>query len=234
MRPQFDFWGDWARNRPGERAPVIRRNGGNTELVELHWGLKPRDPEQRPLINIRSERRHFPSHRCLATGGEFFFSTHFGSRRECWRFTLADNEDFYFAGIWRPASEDWPESYAVLTTPANPDISPYNDRQMDRHSQRRPLCLARPDPARRGAAASAPSWQLQGGAGGEAISRAEEEGVGFGTSVQRPASSGRRHTPMRRAHPPAQRRRPYFTDPTGGRLQQRRVDINAARGAAAH
>lgn len=130
MRPQFDFWGDWARNRPGERAPVIRRNGGETELVELHWGLKPHDPEQRPLINIRSEGRHFPSHRCLAPGGEFFFWTGFGSRRERWRFTLADDEDFYFAGIWRPASEDWPESYAVLTTPASPDLAPYNDRQM--------------------------------------------------------------------------------------------------------
>lgn len=31
---------------------------------------------------------------------------------------------------WRPASDDWPEAYAVLTTAANPDVAPVNNRQM--------------------------------------------------------------------------------------------------------
>jgi len=130
MRQQLGFWGDWTRNRPGEPAPIIRRTGEEIELVELHWGLRPIGPEHRPAINIRSEGRRFPSYRCLVPASEFFFSTGLGKQRARWRFTLADGDTFYFAGIWRPASEDWPESYAVLTTAANPDVAPYNDRQM--------------------------------------------------------------------------------------------------------
>ena len=130
MRQQLSFWGDWKRNRPGEPAPTIRRNGEDLELIELHWGLKPRRPEDRPAINIRSEGRRFPTHRCLVPASEFFFSTGLGTRRARWKFTLADGDSFYFAGIWRPASEDWPESYAVLTIAANPDVAPYSDRQM--------------------------------------------------------------------------------------------------------
>jgi putative SOS response-associated peptidase YedK len=61
---------------------------------------------------------------------EFFFPARLGERRAKWRFTLADGNSFYFAGIWRPSSEDWPDSYAILTTKANPEVAPYNDRQM--------------------------------------------------------------------------------------------------------
>jgi len=47
-----------------------------------------------------------------------------------YRFILANRDFFYFAGIWRPRTPDWPEAYAVLTIPANPDVAPYHDRQM--------------------------------------------------------------------------------------------------------
>jgi putative SOS response-associated peptidase YedK len=121
---------EWSSNRPGELAPIIRRKGDEIELVELHWGLKPRGPEHRPIINIRSEGRRFPSNRCLVPATEFFLSRRSAVGRTRWRFTMADGDSFYFAGLWRPAFEDWPESYAVLTTEANPDVAPYNDRQM--------------------------------------------------------------------------------------------------------
>ena len=130
MGQQLSFLGEWSRNRPGEPAPIIRRTGDESELVELHWGLKPRSPEHRPLINIRAEGRRFPSHRCLVPATEFFLSTRSAVGRTRWKFTMADGASFYFAGIWRPASEDWPELYAVLTTEANPDVAPYKDRQM--------------------------------------------------------------------------------------------------------
>ena len=45
-------------------------------------------------------------------------------------FSLANGDWFYFAGIWRPATDLWPEAYAILTIDANPDIAPYRDRQM--------------------------------------------------------------------------------------------------------
>lgn len=129
INPQLRLWGDWTRNRPGELAPVIRRNGDEIEMIELVWGLKPRDPSaDRAVINVRSEGREFPSHRCLVPACEFFFRDRSGHGR--WRFTMADGDDFYFAGIWRSAGEDWPEAYAVLTTAANPDVAFCSDRQM--------------------------------------------------------------------------------------------------------
>jgi putative SOS response-associated peptidase YedK len=51
-------------------------------------------------------------------------------RGQRYKFSLADGDWFYFAGIWRPASADWPEAYAMLTVEANADVAPYNDRQL--------------------------------------------------------------------------------------------------------
>jgi putative SOS response-associated peptidase YedK len=123
------LWGDRTRKRPRELAPVIRRNGQEIEMVELVWGLRPRNAEDGPIINIRSEGRTFPTHRCLVPAIDFFFRDQSEARRR-WRFTLADGDSFYLAGIWRQASDDWPEAYAVLTTASNPDVAPVNDRQM--------------------------------------------------------------------------------------------------------
>ncbi len=41
-----------------------------------------------------------------------------------------DGDWFYFAGIWRPATRQWPEAYAILTIAANADVEPFQDRQM--------------------------------------------------------------------------------------------------------
>ncbi len=54
----------------------------------------------------------------------------FRSQGKDYSFAPANGDWFYFAGIWRPATRDWPESYAILTTEANPDVAPYHDRQM--------------------------------------------------------------------------------------------------------
>ncbi|MBV8455844.1 MAG: SOS response-associated peptidase family protein [Acetobacteraceae bacterium] len=80
-------------------------------------------------MNIRSERRTFLTHRCLIPATEFFLRDQFEARRR-WRFTLADGDRLYIAGIWRPASDDWPEAYAVLTTAANSDIAPVSAHYM--------------------------------------------------------------------------------------------------------
>lgn len=57
MCQHLSLWADLTRNRPGEPGAILRRNGDEIELVELHWGLKPRGPEERSAIDIRSERR---------------------------------------------------------------------------------------------------------------------------------------------------------------------------------
>ncbi len=109
-----------------ERRIIVRRDGGDVEMVELPWGLQPREPGGRPFTVVRSEGRNFPSHRCLVPASEF------RHRRDGkhYRFALANGDWFYFAGIWRPATRIWPEAYAILTTQANDDVAPYHDRQM--------------------------------------------------------------------------------------------------------
>lgn len=128
IQPQLRLWADRMRNQPGELGAIIRRKGDHIEMVELVWGLRPLDPAaERPVVNLRSEGRRFPSHRALVPASEFFLRDRSGAR---WRFTLASDDNFYFAAIWRPASDDWPEAYAVLTTAANPDVEPCHDRQL--------------------------------------------------------------------------------------------------------
>ncbi|RWH82257.1 SOS response-associated peptidase [Mesorhizobium sp.] len=109
-----------------ERRVIIRRYGGDVEMVELPWGLKPRETGGRPFTVVRAEGRTFPSHRCLVPASEFRHRSH---GKSC-RFSLANGDWFYFAGIWRPATRDWPEAYAILTTEANVDVAPFQDRQM--------------------------------------------------------------------------------------------------------
>jgi len=109
----------------GARRAIIRRYRDEIELVELAWGLNPKDPEQRPFRFVRSEGRTFPSHRCLVPASEFHVTTD----NKSYRFALADGNWFYLAGIYRPATIDWPESYAILTVEANPEVARYQERQ---------------------------------------------------------------------------------------------------------
>ncbi|OHV22678.1 SOS response-associated peptidase [Rhizobium sp. RMa-01] len=105
-----------------ERRVIIRCHDGDVEMVELPWGLRPRDGGPRAVNVVRSEGRTFPSHRCLVPASEFL---HKG-----FSFSLANGDWFYFAGIWRPAFDEWPEAYAILTIEASADIAPFHDRQM--------------------------------------------------------------------------------------------------------
>jgi putative SOS response-associated peptidase YedK len=105
-----------------ERRVIVRRRESDVEMVELPWGLRPLDGGPRAVNVVRSEGRTFPTHRCLVPASEF--------RHKGFRFSLANGDWFYFAAIWRPATEDWPEAYAILTIEANVDIAPFHDRQM--------------------------------------------------------------------------------------------------------
>ncbi|RUV90834.1 SOS response-associated peptidase, partial [Mesorhizobium sp. M5C.F.Ca.IN.020.14.1.1] len=93
----------------GQRRVIIRRNAGGVEMVERPWGFQPEQPGGRPFTVIRAEGRTFPSHRCLVPASEFRHR----SRGKHYGFSLADSDWFYFAGIWRPATRDWPEAYAI-------------------------------------------------------------------------------------------------------------------------
>jgi putative SOS response-associated peptidase YedK len=113
--------------RAGDYGAVIRRDfEGEVEMVNLRWGLRPKEEGGRAFTVIQAEGRRFPDRRCLVPASEFYLKKN--GRR--YRFTLRGTDLFYFAGIWRPASVGWPASYAALTIGANADIAPYHDRQM--------------------------------------------------------------------------------------------------------
>lgn len=54
-----------------ERRVIIRRHDGDVEMVELPWGLRPRDGDARAVNVVRSEGRTFPTRRCLVPASEF-------------------------------------------------------------------------------------------------------------------------------------------------------------------
>jgi putative SOS response-associated peptidase YedK len=111
---------------PDEQRVIVRYGDGGVEMVQLAWGLRPRQRGERAFTLVRAEGRTFPSHRCLVPASQFLVSR----RDQRYGFSLADGDWFYFAGIWRPASEGWPEAYAILTIAANADVAPYQERQM--------------------------------------------------------------------------------------------------------
>ena len=110
----------------GQLRAIIRRNGDDVEMVEAAWGLRPGPTSDCALTLIRAEGRSFPTHRCLVPASEFRLPGH----GRAYRFSLANGDWFYLAGIWRPATAHWPESYAILTVAANEDVAAYHDRQM--------------------------------------------------------------------------------------------------------
>ena len=54
-----------------ERRIIIRRHEGDVKMVELPWGLPPREGGPRAVNVVRSEGRTFPTHRCLVPASEF-------------------------------------------------------------------------------------------------------------------------------------------------------------------
>lgn len=109
----------------GTCRQVIRRIDGEIELVDLRWGLEPREPGAAPWRFVRVEGREFPTHRCLIPASEFHIRR--GDRE--YRVTLDDGNWFYLAGVWQPATDGWPGSFAVITVPANPEVARYQSRQ---------------------------------------------------------------------------------------------------------
>ena len=65
LEPRADIW-------PTETAPVLRRSSEGVELVQLRWGFDPGRAKAPPVINFRSENRHFATGRCLVPASHFF------------------------------------------------------------------------------------------------------------------------------------------------------------------
>ena len=111
----------------GSHRAIIRRNPDDMqeiEMVEARWGSNPRFSDGVSYRFVRAEGRSFPTHRGLIAASEF----HMGSGKQRYRVTLDGGNFFYLAAVWEPAMGDWPLGYRILTVPANPEVSPYQER----------------------------------------------------------------------------------------------------------
>jgi putative SOS response-associated peptidase YedK len=136
--------------RPTDTAPIIRAIDGadpsaGVELVDARWWLVPyyhKGPVKawKPMCtNARAEtiaatgafKESFRRRRCLVPATHYFEWTGEKGAKTMWKFTKAGSEIFCFPGVWDVAhTEDGRiESFAILTTAAGPDCSPYHDRQ---------------------------------------------------------------------------------------------------------
>ena len=141
LEPRDDIW-------PTEVAPIVRRHGEGVELAQLRWGFLPGRAKAPPVINFRSEGRRFSSGRCLVPASHFFEFNGTKSPKSKWRFTKAGEDWFCFAGLWRPAQGEMPESFTLLNTEPGPDIAPIHNRQvvvLERTDWKAWLNLTRPE-----------------------------------------------------------------------------------------
>jgi putative SOS response-associated peptidase YedK len=141
LEPRDDIW-------PTDPAPVLRRREDGVELVQLRWGVPPARPKAPPVINFRSEGRHFPGGRCLVPASHFFEFTGRKSPKTKWKFTKAGEDWFCFAGLWRPMPDGAGEAFTLLTTEPGPDVAPIHNRQvvvLDRSDWIAWLDLTRPE-----------------------------------------------------------------------------------------
>jgi putative SOS response-associated peptidase YedK len=114
-----------------DEAAVTRPAGNGVELTTMQFGFPPPKPGASPVFNFRSDGRRFKdSQRCLIPASAFFEFTGSKYPKERHRFTAAADPFLCIAGIWRPANDNGPPDFTMLTTEPGPDVAPYHNRQI--------------------------------------------------------------------------------------------------------
>ncbi len=125
---------------PGSVQPVIFTNDdGDRQLELMRWGFKLPD---RLLFNARSEgidtakfwRERFRTKRCIIPANAFFeWAKVPKGRKPKYEFTVPARELFGMAGVWsswkNPRTEEWEDTFAILTGDANHVMQPVHNRQ---------------------------------------------------------------------------------------------------------
>jgi putative SOS response-associated peptidase YedK len=117
---------------PSERAPVFRAADGGVRLAQLSWCFEPSSPKARRVINFKPEGRSFAnSKRCLVPATEFYEFKGAKAPKAKFKFSLAVQPWFCFAGLWRCSEEEGGiDTFTLLTTAPGPAVAPVHDRQM--------------------------------------------------------------------------------------------------------
>jgi putative SOS response-associated peptidase YedK len=145
---------------PTDPVPVVRVSRsasvdgtGARVLSRVRWGLVPAYAKDTKggarLINARAETvtksgafsASFQKRRCLVPADGFYEWRKAGKQKQPWRFHLADNGPFCFAGLWDswcdPETKTELESFTIITTEANELLAPIHNRM--------PVMLAKHD-----------------------------------------------------------------------------------------
>jgi len=121
-------------------TPVVAMGEIGPEIRGMMWGMVPgfarKHEEMRMWPNAMAEkalkspawRSAVAKRRCLVPANGFYEWETVGPMKYPHLFTLRDEEPFAFAGIWEPAEEKLPETFAILTTPPNEIVKPYHHR----------------------------------------------------------------------------------------------------------
>ena len=106
----------------------------------MRWGFIPtfqrKVEDLRMWPNAKAEKaqksptwRDATKHRrCLVPANGFYEWETVGSMKYPHLFTLKDAVPFAFAGIWEPAGDGLPETFAILTTQPNSLVGKFHDR----------------------------------------------------------------------------------------------------------
>jgi putative SOS response-associated peptidase YedK len=125
---------------PSQQVPVIVAGRDGAELCMAVWGFRPqRLPSDAPApINARAEtvaerplfRGALARYRCLVPADGFYeWQAKDGRRgRQPYRFCLADDALFAFAGLYTPAESDDRRTVAIITTAPNDLVAPVHNR----------------------------------------------------------------------------------------------------------
>lgn len=128
---------------PTQPAAVVRNSGVTRKLDLLRWGLVPSWAKDisigSRMINARSEslpdkpsfRNAVRFRRCIVPASGFFEWKPEGSHKVPYYIRLSDGAPMGLAGIWEAwkTPEDTSlETFTILTTSANPLITPIHDR----------------------------------------------------------------------------------------------------------
>ncbi len=132
---------------PQTFQPIVRlnRDTGEREIVMMRWGLLPfwaKEPSfAHSTINAKAEtvatvptfRESFRKRRCLAPADAFYEWQKLDAKtKQPYAIAMKDGSPYAFAGVWDswrdPATRERIETFAIITTDANPLIEPMHDR----------------------------------------------------------------------------------------------------------
>lgn len=136
FKPRFNI-------APTQLVPVITSESPKG-FSFFYWGITPDFGKNKPVspkfINAKAETVHekisfrssFEKRRCLVPADGFFEWKKLGKKTKVpYRFTLAENEAFSFAGIWEEFENEKGEinhTFLILTTEPNRLVAEVHDR----------------------------------------------------------------------------------------------------------